>query len=223
MHVIPVSKCNSAYREPNPNGQCGRSWVAEGGNLRPSLSIMIPNFWHISSEQQQARHSDVKVWWCWKNLAHSSCCWACYCLQSRTLTQCPHCPTHGGRALLNRQTLQPCVHTGQTCPFLPAELLKLNLQSHRDSTSLFPVKGRITLMTALLADSRGGTHLKTQLMTEIAVWLNILFLHIHCSAKSLPLALSSFIKCFPEEIFLISQINIYWSGFKNFKGLDVCY
>lgn len=104
--------------------------------------------------------------------------------------------------------------------------------SHMNSSSLSPVKGRITLRAAVLPDSRGGTqtlqmwqHKKseTQLITEIAVWLNILFLHIHCHAKSLPLALSSFIKCFPKEIFLIIQINIHWSGVKNFKGLDACY
>lgn len=143
-------------------------------------------------------------------------------------------PARGGRAFLEnrRYGLALVTRANTLCPFLPAELTKLNLQSHVDSSSLPPVKGRTSPTTAVLADPRGSTqtlqmlqHEKSeaQLMAEIAVWLSILFLCIHGTAKSLPLALRSFIESFPEEIFLITQINIHWCGFKNFKGLDVCY
>lgn len=66
----------------------------------------------------------------------------------------------------------------------------------------------------MLADSRGDTEtlqilqhkkLETQLITEIPVWLNILFLHIPCTAKSLPFALSSFSSVSLRKYFLLPK------------------
>lgn len=120
------------------------------------------------------------------------------------------------------QPLQPWGYSLANTPCLCSQVSSGS--SHRNSSSLSPVKGRFTPRAAGLTGSRGGAqplqlcqHKKseTQLITEIAVWLNSLFPHIPCCAKSLPLALSSLIKCFPKEIFLIIQININWSGFKN--------
>lgn len=99
-------------------------------------------------------------------------------------------PAHRGRAFLkNRHDSLVFVHRLTLCPLLPAELVKLNSQSHANNSSPSPVKGRspwwqqhLETPGEVLKTLQMLQHkkLETQLITEIAVWLNILFLHIHC-------------------------------------------
>lgn len=172
---------------------------AEKGSLklRQGLSVMIPNFCHTSSEQQQTGPPDLKVWRCWKNLAHSSAMGHVTPLQKHTLTQCSRSPCSQRWSLFWKTDLAAlCLYTGwHAGPISPSWAGEAEFAITPETAAAFLLsraespwwQRRLQAPGEVLKHFRCCSlkKLETQLITEIALWLNTLPSHsLQCRITS---------------------------------------